>query len=143
VIGMGIEAARPSAEFEFDFAEYSIQRQSITGNCFRYNRIAVKTSSSPAKITYLAFKVPANAYVYVGNPNRPLEPSATGRAFNAPAGAILYFGDYIFKENNTVEFRRDIDAARTSTKQLLPRAAVLELAESITAPGARMVLCTP
>jgi hypothetical protein len=42
-----------------------------------------------------------------------------------------------------VEFRRDINAARAGARELLPRDAVLELAESTTAPGAHMFTCTP
>jgi hypothetical protein len=41
------------------------------------------------------------------------------------------------------EFQRDINAARTATKALLPHDAVLVPAESTTAPGARMFICTP
>src|ERR1700761_3853185 len=55
VIGVGLETAGPNTQFEFNFAEYSIRKGSITGSCFHYNRIAIKRSSSPVKTTYLAF----------------------------------------------------------------------------------------
>jgi hypothetical protein len=146
VIGMGLDVTWPYSEFNLTFPEYSVEKQSITGNCIHYNRIEATRPSIPAKVTYLAFEVPANAYVYLS----PLDivdthqaPSPIGHAFMAPPGATVYFGDYVFVGNKTVEFRRDINAARAAARELLPHDAVLELAESTAAPGARMFICTP
>jgi hypothetical protein len=146
VIGMGLDAPLPSPEFQLTFPEYSREKQGITGNCFHYNRIEARRPSIPAKVTYLAFEVPANAYVYLSLLNlvdAHLAPSPIGHAFIAPPRATVYFGDYVFVGNKTVEFRRDINAARAGAGQLLSRDAVLELADSTTAPGARMFICTP
>ena len=143
VIGIGLDVVWPYSEFQLTLAEYSEQKQSITGNCFHYNRIVATRPSIPATVTYLAFEVPANVYVYLDNPNLPLAPSPIGHAFKAPPGATVYFGDYVFTGNKTVEFRRDVNAARAGASELLPRSAVLELAESATAPGAHMFMCTP
>jgi hypothetical protein len=143
VIGIGLNVVWPYSEFQLTLAEYSVQKQSITGNCFHYNRIVATRPSIPAKVTYLAFEVPANVYVYLNGPNLPLAPSPMGHAFKAPSGATVYFGDYVFIGNKTVEFRRDINAARAGARELLPRGAVLELAESTTAPHAHMLICTP
>lgn len=143
VIGIGLDVAWPYAEWQQTWVEYSAVKQSIIGNCFHYNRVVATRPSIPAKVKYVAFEVPANVYVYLDNPNFPLAPSAIGHAFKAPPGAAVYFGDYVFVENKTVEFRRDINAARAGARDLLPRVAVLELAESTTAPGAHIPLCTP
>lgn len=143
VIGIGLDVAWPYTEFQLTFPEYSVKKQSITGNCFHYNRIEATRPSIPSKVTYLAFEVPANVYVYFNNGNAPLSPSPMGHAFIAPPGATVYFGDYVLVGNKTVEFRRDINAARVGVKKLFPRAAVLELAEATSAPGAHMFLCTP
>ena len=143
VIGMGLDGLWPYKEFQLTFPEYSVEKQSITGNCFHYNRIEAIRPSVPSKVTYLAFEVPANVYVYLDNPNAPLAPSPVGHAFIAPPGGTVYFGDYILVGNTTVEFRQDINAARAGSRGLIPRAAVLEPAESASAPGARMFLCTP
>jgi hypothetical protein len=146
VIGIGLDATWPYTEFQMTFPEYSVEKQRITGNCFHYNRIEATRPSIPAKVTYLAFQVPANTYVYLSTldlVDTHRAPSPTGHAFIAPPRATVYFGDYIFVGNKTVEFRRDIDAARTGARELLPRDAVLELAESTTAPGAHMFICTP
>src|ERR1700733_16111870 len=65
VIGIGLDVAWPYTEFQLTFPEYSVEKQSITGNCFHYNRIDATHPPIPAKVTYLAFQVPANAYVYL------------------------------------------------------------------------------
>jgi hypothetical protein len=143
VIGIGLDATWPYKEFQLTFPEYSVEKQGISGNCFRYNRIEATRPSIPINVTYLAFEVSANVYVYLDNPNLPLAPSPIGHAFKAPPGASVYFGDYVLTGNKTVEFRRDINAARAGAKKLLPRGAVLELAESTTAPDAHMFMCTP
>ncbi len=144
VIGIGLDAAWPYAGFPLILDEYSVEKQNINGNCFHYNRIEAAGPSTPSKVTYLAYEVPANAYVYSGrNANATLAPSSMGRAFIAPPGATVYFGDYVFVGDKTVEFRRDINAARSGARSLLPRDTVLEPAEPITAAHAPPLLCTP
>jgi hypothetical protein len=143
VIGIGLDATWPYTEFQLTLAEYSVEKQRITGSCYHYNRIEAIRPSIPAKVTYLAFEVPANVYVYLNNPNAPLAPSPNGHAFIAPPGATVYFGDYVFVGNKTVEFRQDIDAARTGAGAFLPRGTVLEPAEATTVAHAGAPLCTP
>ena len=130
VIGVGLDVVWPFPEFSITLDEYSTEKRGITGNCFHYNRIEATRPSIPTKIAYLAYEVPANTYVYSGrNANATLAPSSMGRAFTAPPGATVYFGDYVFAGNKTMEFRRDIDAARSGARSLLPRDTVLEPAE--------------
>jgi hypothetical protein len=143
VIGIGLDATWPYTEFQLTLAEYSIERQRITGNCYHYNRIEAIRPSIPAKVRYLAFEVPENVYVYLNNPNAPLAPSPNGHAFIASPGAAVYFGDYVFVGNKTVEFRQDIEAARTGARAFLPRDIVLELAEPTIVAHADAPLCTP
>ena len=132
VIGLGLDVAWPYTEFQLSLAEYSVEKESITGNCFHYNRIDATRPSIPGKVTYLAFEVPANAYAYLDNPNVPLAPSLAGHAFIAPPGAMVYFGDYVLVGNKTVEFRQDIAAARAGAQSLLPRDTELKPAEQTT-----------
>jgi hypothetical protein len=144
VIGVGLDAMLPYTEFTLTLDEYSVEKRNITGNCFHYNRIDATRPPVPANVIYLAYEVPANAYVYSGrNVNAMLTPSSTGRAFIAPPGATVYFGDYVYVGNKTVEFRRDINAARSGARPLLPRDTVLEPAEPATAAHAPPLLCTP
>lgn len=142
VIGIGLDVTWPYTEFQLTLPEYSVEKQGITGNCFHYNRIEATRPSVPAKVTYLAFEVPANAYAYPSLADT-IPSSLVGSAFIAPARSTVYFGDFVFVGNKTVEFRRDINAARAGARKLLPPNAVLELAESTPAPGAHIPLCTP
>jgi hypothetical protein len=144
VIGVGLDVVWPFTEFPLILDEYSTEKQGITGNCFHYTRIEATRPSIPARIAYLAYEVPANTYVYSGrNANATLAPSSMGRAFIAPPGATVYFGDYVFVGNKTMDFRRNIDAARSGTRLLLPRDAVLEPAEPTTVALTPPLLCTP
>jgi hypothetical protein len=144
VIGVGLDVAWPFTEFPLVLDEYSAEKQGITGTCFHYNRIETARPSSPAKIAYLAYEVPENIYVYSGrNANATLAPSSMGRAFIAPPGATVYFGDYVFVGNETVEFRRNIEAARSGAQSVLPRDTVLEPAAPTTVAHAPALLCTP
>jgi hypothetical protein len=144
VIGIGLDVPWPFTEISLIFDEYSAEKQGISGTCFHYNRIEARHPSTPAKIAYLAYEVPANIYVYSGrNANATLAPSSGGRAFIAPPGAAVYFGDYVFVGNKTVEFRRNIEAARSGARSVLPRDTVLEAAEPTAVSDARPLLCTP
>jgi hypothetical protein len=143
VIGVGLDVAWPFSEFPLVLDEYSAERRGITGTCFHYNRIEITRPSNPANIAYFAFDVPANIYVYSGrNANAVLAPSSTGRAFMAPAGATVYFGDYVFVGNGTVEFRRNIEAALQGTRSILSPNTVLEPAPPTTVTHAPALLCT-
>jgi hypothetical protein len=56
VIGVGLDAAWPFGVFPLALDEYSVAKQDITGNCFRYNHIAATRPSSPAKVKHFAYK---------------------------------------------------------------------------------------
>jgi hypothetical protein len=46
VIGMGLDVTWPYSEFQLTFPEYSVEKQSIAGNCFHYNRIEAESFGS-------------------------------------------------------------------------------------------------
>jgi hypothetical protein len=144
VVGVGLDAAWPFAAFSLALDEYSFQKHDITGNCFRYNHIQATRPSTPAKVTYFAFKVPAGAYVYSPfNGNARLASSAPATGFIAPPGKTVYFGDYVFVGNQTVELRSDIDAARLGVRSLLPNDLTLEQATPAHIGYAHPFMCTP
>jgi hypothetical protein len=144
VIGVGLDVPWPHPEFPLVFDEYSLKKQALTGNCFLYNRIELTQPPTPAPVRYLVFEVPASAYVYSGrnaNARLPASPNASG--FIAPAGKTVYFGDYVLVGTQSVELRRNLQAARDATQRLLQHGAVLEPAEAITPPHGHGFLCTP
>src|SRR5579859_3203350 len=142
VVGVGLDEAWPFAAFSLALDEYSFEKRDITGNCFRYNHIQATRASTPAKVTYFTYKVPAGAYVYSPfNGNARLAPSAPGTGFIAPPGRTVYFGDYVFVGNQTVELRRDLDAARLGVRSLLPDGFTLEQAEPAHIEHVHPFLC--
>ena len=144
VIGVGLDVPWPYKQFSTVLDEYSLKKMDFTGNCFLYNRIEVTRPSAPASVRYFVFEVPASAYVYGGgsvNARLPASPNASG--FVAPAGKAVYFADYVFVGDESVEQRRNLEAAREATKHLLPHGAVLDPAEAITPPRGHRFLCTP
>jgi hypothetical protein len=144
VIGVGLDVPWPFTEFSLTLDEYSLKKQDLTGNCFIYNRIDITRPSNPARVSYFVFEVPATAFVYSGrNANARLPPSPNASGFIAPAGKMVYFGDYVLVGAQSVELRRNLEAARDATKRLLPRGAVLEAAEGITPRRGHGFLCTP
>lgn len=144
VIGVGLEVPWPHAEFEVTLAEYSAAKGAITGNCFRYNRIEAARSSIPGPLTYFAFEVPANVYVFLDNHlDARLKEPFPGGAFVAPPKSVVYFGDYVLIDANTIEFRQNTDAARTGAKALIPFGAEVKTANSTVASGVHMFVCTP
>ncbi len=145
VVGVGLDAAWPFAAFSLALDEYSFEKHDITGNCLRYNHIEATRASTPAKVTYFAYKVPAGAYVYspFNSSNAILAPSAPATGFIAPPGRAVYFGDYVFVGNQTVELRRDIDAARLGVRSLIPGDLLLDPAEPAAIAHVHPFMCTP
>jgi hypothetical protein len=144
VIGLGVDAVAPFPVFAVTLDEYSEKKQDITGNCFRYNRIEAERPSSTTQVTYYAFEVPAGIYVYSRrNVDEVTPASSMGSAFKAQAGKTVYFGNYVFVGHQSVEFRREIDAAAAGIKSLLPPGATLEPGEPTTASPTHAFICTP
>jgi len=144
VIGLGLDAAWPFTEFALTLDEYSPKKQDIAGNCFHYNRIDATRPSNPGNVAYFAYEVPAGIYVYSRrNANATLDPPAMESGFIASPGGTVYFGDYVVVGNQTVQVRRDIDAARRASRGILPRDAVLESADVVTTAPTHPLLCTP
>jgi hypothetical protein len=144
VIGVGLDATWPYKEISVVLDEYSLKKQDLTGNCFLYNRIEATRPPHPSPVHYFVFEVPASAYTYGGgNVNAQLPPSPNASGFIAAAGKTVYFADYVFVGNQSVEQRRNLEAARGATQRLLPRGAFLEEAQAVSPPRGHMFLCTP
>jgi len=143
VLGVGLEAAWPAQAFSLGLDEYSFEKHDIAGNCFRFNHIEATRPPNLGKVTYFVYEVPAGAYVYSPfNPNSILAPSGSVTGFAAPAGKAVYFGDYVFVGNKTVELRRDIEAARLGVRSLIPGDLMLNQAEPVAVAHVHPFLCT-
>jgi hypothetical protein len=141
VVGVGLQAPWNYAGYSVSLDEYSLEKQKITGNCFHYNHIKATISSGQRDVKYFAFQVPAGVYVFSAfNATPPPHPAA----FIAPKGAVVYFGDYIYREDRAVELRNGLASAQVAVKGLIPRHATLTQADpEPSVKHGTAFLCTP
>jgi hypothetical protein len=144
VYGLRVDVPWDSPGFGVQLDEYDMKRQTISGNCFRFNRMEASVPSVAGKTTYFEFDVKPGYYTYSAfNGAQFRDASRASRAYNVPDGAIVYIGDFILRENKTVELRQD----RQAMQQALAGQAGLvdksRLAESIEVKKPRAFLCTP
>jgi len=142
VYGVGVDGQWPHARYAVQLAEYDLERQAITGNCFRFNRVDADVPAAPSGIRYFAFDVPAGSWVY--SPMNGAELEGDPVAFRAPAGQAVYLGDFIYGKNGRVTRVGDLAAERAAIRQALPAVpADLASAASIAVAAPRPFLCTP
>jgi hypothetical protein len=142
VYGLGVEGQWPHARYGVQLAEYSLEQQNITGNCFRFNRVDAAVPSAPAGLRYVAFDVVPGSWVY--SPMNGAQPEGDPVAFRVPAGQTVYLGDFIYGKNGRVRRTGDLAAERTAIRQALPALAA-DLMPVATVPVAapKPFLCTP
>jgi hypothetical protein len=142
VYGVGVEGQWPYARYAVQLAEYSLERQAITGNCFRFNRVDAAVPSAPAGIRYFAFDVAPGSWVY--SPMNGAQFDGDPVAFRVPAGQAVYLGDFIYGKNGRVTRTGDLGAERDAIRRALP-AVPADLAPAATVPVAapKPFLCTP
>ncbi|MDQ1923319.1 hypothetical protein [Massilia pseudoviolaceinigra] len=141
VYGIGMEGTWDAQRFAVELEEYSLADQAITGGCLFYNRTEGSIPSVPGPVQYVAFDVPAGNYAY----GRLIdEPSGKATAFNAPAGRIVYLGDFIYTREKRMELRRDLKAFEQVRKQALPDLkGEIALAETQTVARPRFFYVLP
>ena len=142
VYGIQVKGSWPGAGFWVEVAEYDIEKQNITGNCFRFNRTKGLIPPDPGAIKYFAFDVPPGHYVY--SPFHFARSDADVFAFEAPAGKSVYLGAFILEDSNLVSLTRNLNAVRNEINEALPG-----LEAEISVAKARLVkrpfpfLCAP
>jgi hypothetical protein len=146
VFGAQLDAEWSHPEFEMILDEYSAAKHGITGNCFRYTRLQAGMSSHPSGMHYFAYQVPAGAYIYSFNNSVRTGSAFDGKmpsVFVAPAGAAVYFGDFVY-DGSEMKLQGNLGAAQAAMKPLLAGRQVLTQAE-ITRDEIkiRQFLCTP
>jgi hypothetical protein len=143
VVGVGFDTPPPPSGFSFSLDEYSMKSGKSTGNCFHYNHIEVQLplQTNKSKLRYYAYKVPAGVYVWSAFNGTP--PPGTP-AFIASVDRAVYFGDYVYVGDHTIDQRRNLAAAQLATQSVLPRKFRLVNADSPpTAVHGTPFLCTP
>ena len=140
--GVRVESPWEYSGFTVSLAEYNIGTQDITGNCFRFNRTEANVSSLPGNIKYFAFDVPAGYYVY--SPFNGARIKGDFYAFEAPAGKIVYLGDFILKKGQLVHLERDFDKAKGEINRALPGLkGEASLSKVTVVKTPHLFLCTP
>jgi hypothetical protein len=146
VYGVGVESRWNYAGFKVELDEYSVRDQALTGNCLRLNRMEATVPPTPAPVRYFAFDVPPGTYVYSPFNGAPLAAAnqLDAQAFVAPAGRIVYAGDFVYSQDRTVAVRRDLDAAKKAVARSLPDlVGEMSAAEALNVRPPKPFLCTP
>jgi len=142
VYGVGVEGQWSYPRYAVQLAEYSLERQNITGNCFRFNRVDAAVSSAPSGIHYFAFDVAPGSYVY--SPMNGAQFNGDTVAFRAPAGHAVYLGDFIYGKDGHATRTGDLDAERAAIRQALPALPDdLVVAQTVPVAAPKPFLCTP
>lgn len=142
VYGVGVEGRWPYGRYTVQLAEYSLERQAITGNCFRFNRTDATVPVTPAGIRYFAFDAAPGSYVY--SPMNGAQLDGSPVAFRAPAGRAVYIGDFIYGKNGRVTLAGNLEAERAAIRQVLPALPDgLVTAAAVTVAAPRPFMCIP
>lgn len=141
VFGVGVEGIWEHPQFAVVLDEYDIGLQSITGNCWRYNKMEASVPKDSRAVQRFAFEVKPGHYSFSGfNPTKLVGPNA----FSVPAGQVVYLGDFIYSDEHTVVLRRNGD---TTNNELLKGFPVttdkITLAEAISVVAPQKFLCAP
>jgi hypothetical protein len=133
-----IDVNRITKTFGVSLAEYNLEKQKITGNCWRYNTAEALVSSDAAMPQYFAFDVPDGYFAF----DWPIiEPSI---AFAAPKGRVVYIGTLVYTKNMTVELHRDLEKEKSHIFSALPKLPKnIELADTVPVTPPRGFLCVP
>lgn len=141
IFGIGVEGAWEYPRFAVGLDEYDIERQSITGNCWRYNRMAASVPKDSRAVQRFAFEVEPGYYSFSGfNAVKLVGPNA----FSVPAGQIVYLGDFIYSGERTVVLHRSDDIMKREVLKEYPNLVDrITLAKAISVVAPEMFLCTP
>lgn len=141
IFGIGVEGDWEYPRFAVVLDEYDIERQSITGNCWRYNRMEASVPKDSKAMRRFAFEVKPGYFAFSGFNSVELVGSS---AFSAPAGQIVYLGDFIYSGERKLVLRRSEDALKGELLKEYPNLAdKIALAEAISVATPKMFLCTP
>jgi hypothetical protein len=144
--GVGVEGNWSTPFFSVQLDEYNLETQATAGNCFRFNRMNATVLPTPGSIRYFVFDAPPGAYVYSAFHTVRLTCTTQcgTQVFEAPEGRIVYIGDFIYSRDDSVAFRRDLEAFNKARGKSLPdlRGEVV-LAKMTPAQRPGLFLCSP
>lgn len=140
VYGIAVKAASKFPRFGIAVDEYDIERQNISGDCLRFNRMNASVVSTIGSAGYFVFDVRPGHYVYSQfNGASIADRVGSSTAFVVPAGKVVYLGDFVFEEDNRVELHNSLEVMK---KALNVTTEVLGT-ETMPVRNPKMFLCTP
>ncbi len=140
IYGIGMEKEWSYPQFNVSIDEYSMERRAITGNCWRFNRLEASVPQASRTIQYFAFDVEPGYYIYSGFNAVSLSGHNT---FSVPADQIVYLGDFIYTNDDSVVLRRDIDTGPTALKKAFPSLEEKIVLTETTSASPTLFLCAP
>lgn len=127
--------------FGISLDEYDIEKQEITGNCWRYNQANALVSVDVPMPQYFAFDVPAGYYVYGAYGWPEIERSM---AFFVPESKVIYIGTFVYSKNKALKLHRDLEKDKSKIFATLPKLPRnIELADTVAVKPPIGFLCTP
>jgi hypothetical protein len=141
VYGVGVEGRWPYPNYAVQLTEYSLERQAITGNCLRFNRVDATVPATMTGIRYFAFDVAPGSYVY--SPMNGAQFGGAPVAFRVPAGRAVYLGDFIYGKDGRVRLTGNLVAESAAIRRALPATPDLKPAATVPVAPPKPFLCTP
>ena len=140
IVGAGMEGDWKALKFQIALHEYDMRLQSITGNCWSWNRVVAVTEK---EIEYFVFDVAPGFYAGGGG-MAVFRGQASPLAFEVPAGRVVYLGDFVYAKDHKVDLRRDVIAAKAALKKSFPDVVGEPVvAKTISVATIQTFLCTP
>jgi hypothetical protein len=153
VYGLADDAKWPYPELEIDLDRYSIERgETIEADCERYDHTEASVPAGSAELHYFIFDAPAGDYVFSRQNGAALMSEADITAFSAPAGSVVYVGEFINRgkleytgTRPIIQFQRDLDAAKRALARHKDLAERLTLASAVVLDrvAAPQAMCVP
>lgn len=143
IVGVAVEAEWPYPQFSISLDEYSIEKQAITGNCWRFNRMTASVPKEAKSAHYFAFEVEPGHYT-MSPFNTPIQETNQAQGFHVPAGQITYIGDFIYAGQKSIILRRHYPTIEAELKKAYPNMQYnAKLAESVLVARPHLFLCAP
>ena len=112
IVGLSVEPTqlkRLDYMFSISVAEYSVERQDITGNCWRYNLMYPSVPPFGGTREYFAYDVKPGYYAVLDMLGASEKQSL---AFEVPAGRIVYLGEFTLTSSHGISLNRDPSVVR-------------------------------
>lgn len=143
VYDVGIESKWRAQLCSLQLDEYDIERQVATGNCYRFNHADAVFPGMPGPIHYFAFEVPAGRYIYSAF-NSGCEADVRRQAYAAPAGRIVFVGNFVYGKDKRLALRRDLATFERQRDTVLPELkGKVTLAQAMQVKPAGMFIWAP